>query len=400
MELRKSQLAAAVGAALLVGGTAAQAQVTGGQQGIQVQLYGQVSRALMFADDGHQSKWFHVDAQPSSTRFGINASAQATPGLRVGARIETEIKSNPSNEVNFALPSQGALSGDAVGFAERWLDAYFEGSWGRVNIGQGSGAADDASTVDLSGTGMANGNCVCDWGGGILFRGSDGSTLTTSVQNAFDMNDFESRYDRIMYTTPTFGGFRAQVGAGQKSATGEVVEASLWYAGKFMGDLQAAIGYSNEKLGTGPAGIVPETPDNETLGGSVSWLHTSGFNVTLAYTQMTVGGAAGLCAPGVNCPTGATLGSERDDVKSTWLKVGYKFGPHAIAVDYGQVKNGAAQDDDGKTYGVGYVWNPQRWLEIFANYRIYQLDRDSSLLAAGVNPEDVTVGAIGTRIRF
>ena len=126
MELRKSQLAAAVGAALLVGGTAAQAQVTGGQQGIQVQLYGQVSRALMFADDGHQSKWFHVDAQPSSTRFGINASAQATPGLRVGARIETEIKSNPSNEVNFAAPSQGALTGDAVGFAERWLDAFGE----------------------------------------------------------------------------------------------------------------------------------------------------------------------------------------------------------------------------------------------------------------------------------
>lgn len=399
MELRKSQLAAAVGAALLVGGTAAQAQVTGGQQGIQVQLYGQVSRAVMFADDGHQSKWFHVDAQPSSTRFGINASAQATPGLRVGARIETEIKSNPSNEVNFGNASQGAQADDSVGFAERWLDAYFEGSWGRINIGQGSGAADDASTVDLSGTGMANGNCVCDWGGGIAFRGSDGSTLATSVQNAFDMNDFESRYDRIMYTTPTFGGFRAQVGAGQKSATGEVVEASLWYAGKFMGDLQAAIGYSNEKLGAGPAGAVAETPDNETFGGSVSWLHTSGFNVTLAYTQMTVGGAAGLCAA-ATCPAGFTANQERDDVKSTWAKVGYKFGPHAIAVDYGQVKNGAADGDDGKTYGVGYVWNPQRWLEIFANYRIYQLDRDASLLAAGVGIEDVTVGAIGTRIRF
>ena len=399
MELRKSQLAAAVGAALLVGGTAAQAQVTGGQQGIQVQLYGQVSRALMFADDGHQSKWFHVDAQPSSTRFGINASAQATPGLRVGAKIETEIKSNPSNEVNFANASQGAQADDSVGFAERWLDAYFEGSWGRVNIGQGSGAADDASTVDLSGTGMANGNCVCDWGGGILFRGSDGSTLATSVQNAFDMNDFESRYDRIMYTTPTFGGFRGQVGWGQKSDAGEVFEASAWYAGKFMGDLQAAIGYSNEKLGAGPAGAVAETPDNETFGGSVSWLHASGFNVTLAYTQMTVGGAPGLCAA-ATCPAGFTANQERDDVKSTWAKVGYKFGAHAIAVDYGMVKNGAADGDDGKTYGVGYVWNPQRWLELFANYRIYQLDRDSSLLAAGVGIEDVTAAAIGTRIRF
>jgi hypothetical protein len=395
MELRKSQLAAAVGAALLVGGTAAQAQVTGGQQGIQVQLYGQVSRALMFADDGHQSKWFHVDAQPSSTRFGLNASAQATPGLRVGARIETEMKSNPSDTVSFADPSTGAVSGNVL-WAERWLDAYFEGSWGRVNIGQGSGAADDASTIDLSGTGMANGNCVCDWGGGIVFRGSDGSSLGTTVLAAFNNNDFESRYDRIMYTTPTFGGFRAQVGTGQKSDAGEVNEASVWWAGKVAGDLQAAIGWSDEKTGApaAPGGV--ETPSNQTFGGSVSWLHTSGFNVTFAYTQMEL---SALCTA-ATCPAGATVGSERDEVKFMWGKVGYKFGQHAIAVDYAQVKDQAAQGDDGKTYGVGYVWNPQRWLELFANYRIYQLDRDSSLLAAGVGIEDIAVGAIGTRIRF
>src|SRR5688572_758894 len=131
MELRKTQLAAAVGAALFVGATAVQAQ------NLQVQLYGQVSRALMFADDGHQSKWFHVDAQPSSTRFGIQGSAQATPGLRVGARIESEMKSNPSDQVSFANPSRGAVGAEEqVLFAERWLDAFFEGSWGRVNIGQ------------------------------------------------------------------------------------------------------------------------------------------------------------------------------------------------------------------------------------------------------------------------
>ena len=131
MELRKTHLAAAVGAALLVGGTAVQAQ------NLQVQLYGQVNRALMHADDGSHSKWFFVDGQPSSTRFGIQGTSQITPGLRAGARIETEIKSNPSNEVSFAVPSQGALAGDAVGFAERWLDLSFEGAWGRVNMGQG-----------------------------------------------------------------------------------------------------------------------------------------------------------------------------------------------------------------------------------------------------------------------
>jgi hypothetical protein len=392
MEHRKTQLAAAVGAALLLGAGAVQAQ------NLQVQLYGQVSRALMFADDGHQSKTFHVDAQPSSTRFGIQGAAQAMPGLRVGARIETEMKSNPSDTVSFADPSTGAVSG-TVAFAERWLDAFFEGSWGRFNIGQGSGGADDASTVDLSGTGMANGNCVCDWGGGIAFRTNTGGTTTTTVLGAFNNNDFESRYDRVMYTTPVFGGFRAQASYGQKSDAGEVVEASLWWSGKLAGDIQAAIGWSEEKIGTPatPPGV--EGPTNETFGGSVSWLHTSGLNATFAYTQMTIGGTAGLCTAST-CPAGTAVGSQRDDVKFYWGKVGYKWGAHAIAVDYNMVDDQFAQGDEGKSYGVGYVWNPIRWLELFGMYRIYQLDRHASLLPTGESLEDITVASVGTRIRF
>jgi predicted porin len=390
MDLRKTQLAAAVGAALFVGATAVQAQ------NLQVQLYGQVSRALMFADDGHQSKWFNVDAQPSSTRFGIQGSAQATPGLRVGARIESEMKSNPSDTVSFADPSTGAVGGTVL-FAERWLDTFFEGSWGRVNLGQGSGAADDASTIDLSGTGMANGNCVCDWGGGIAFRGSDtaGTPLGSTVLGVFNNNDFESRYDRVMYTTPTFNGFRAQVGYGQKSDAGEVTEASLWWSGKMAGDIQAAIGWSKEKTGANTQVVGgPDIPHNETMGGSVSWLHTSGFNVTFAYTQMDI---SALCTA-TTCLAGDR---ERDEATFTWLKVGYKTGPHAFAIDYAIAEGNAANGDEGKSYGVGYVWNPIRWLEIFAQYRIYQLDRNTALLPVGVTgTEDVTVGSIGTRIRF
>src|ERR671919_561257 len=97
MKLRKTQLAAAVGAALLVSGTAVQAQ------NLTVQLYGQVNRALMWADNETQNRVFHVDGQPSSTRFGIRGTSQIAPGLRAGAQIESEMKSNPSNAVNFGL---------------------------------------------------------------------------------------------------------------------------------------------------------------------------------------------------------------------------------------------------------------------------------------------------------
>jgi predicted porin len=402
MKHRKTQLAAAVSAALLVGGTAVQAQAPAAPPAaLTVQLYGQVSRALMFADDGFQSKWFHVDGQPSSTRFGIQGTSQIAPGLRAGARIETEMKSNPSDVVSFqphattttttgvAGPSAGAVAvpaastlgtttpSDAPLFAERWLDAFFEGAWGRINLGQGSGAADDASTIDLSGTGMANGTCVCDWGGGIFWRtaaggilGQTATAVGTRVIDTHNNNDFESRYDRVMYTTPVFGGFRAQAGTGQKSDAGEVNEASVWYSGKILGELQAALGWSEEKTGTAT------TPHNETVGGSISWLSTFGLNVTFAMTQAEI----------------STAG--RDKQKFWWTKVGYKFGAHAIAVDYNQTEDMAANGDEGKTYGIGYVWNPIRWAEIYVGYRIYQLDRPATAI------EDIKIGQIGTRLRF
>ena len=60
-----------------------------------------------------------------------------------------------------------------------------------------------------------------------------------------------------------------------------VCRRSIWWSGKFAGEIQAAIGWSDEKV----AG--PDT--NETIGGSISWLHTSGFNVTFAYTESNVG---------------------------------------------------------------------------------------------------------------
>lgn len=359
MKHRKTQLAAAVGAALLLGAGAAQAQ------NLQVQLYGQVNRALMFVDDEVQSKWFHVDGQPSSTRFGIQGTSQISPGLRAGARIESEMKSNPSNVVTFANASTGAVGGQVL-FAERWLDAFVEGGWGRINIGQGSGAADDASTIDLSGTSVANGLALSDWAGGIAFTGAAGLPTVGAV---IDNLDFESRYDRAMYTTPVFGGFRAQVGFGQRTSAGEAVEASVWFSGKLAGDFQAALGWSNVSADGSATG------DRETIGGSVSWLHTSGFNVTGSYTTRD-------------------LNAQNRDISHWSVKLGWKFGPHAISGIYALGEDQAAAGDEATGYGLAYVWNPIRWAEIYASYILFQLDRP------GVSANDVTSFQVGTRLRF
>src|SRR5262245_23109279 len=143
---RKTQIAAAVGAALFVTGTAAFAQA-----GPTVQAYGQISRTLLWADDGVQNKWFHTDNEASGTRFGLTGSAPAFSGNRAGFRIELDLQSNESQRVNFS--SSGPVSNfpgtaSGTGFNERHMDAWLEGNWGRFNIGQGDGAANGASESD------------------------------------------------------------------------------------------------------------------------------------------------------------------------------------------------------------------------------------------------------------
>ena len=371
MKLRKTQVAAAVGAALFVAGTTVYAQTAP-----TVQVYGQVSRALLHADDGEQNKWFHVDNEASGTRFGITGTGQALPGLRFGFRIELDLQSNESQLVNFGAAGpvtsfSGAASG--AGFNERHMDAWVEGGWGRVNIGQGDGAANGASESDLSGTGMTNGIGVADLGGGFQYRA--GTALSgVTVGQSINQQDFESRYDRLMYVSPTFGGFRGQVSWGQ-NANVDIKEIGVFYGAKMggLGELAASLGWSEQGAVT-----VGGTKD-ETMGGSISWLHGSGFNLTYSYT---------------NRDNPAVAGAAVRDSTFNYFKVGFKRGQHAIAIDYAMGDDFVAVGDEAKMYGIGYVWSPVRWLELYAGYKIHEMDRTA------VSLEDVKFATLGTRVRF
>jgi hypothetical protein len=374
MKLRKTQVAAAVGAALFVAGTAVQAQTAP-----TVQVYGQVTRALLFADDGTQSKWFHVDNEASGTRFGFTGTGQALPGLRFGFRIELDLQSNESQRVNFgpAAPVSNfpGHDEDVGGFAERHMDAWVEGGWGRLNMGQGDGAANGASESDLSGTGLANGIGVADLGGGFAYRNAAGALTANTIGGTINQQDFESRYDRLMYVTPTFGGFRAQASWGQ-NGNADIKEASLWYGAKMggLGELAAALGWSSQ------GAVAPGAEKDETIGGSISWLHGSGLNLTYAYTNRDNPVAAGAAGR---------------DSTFNYFKVGFKRGQHAVAVDYAMGDDFSAVGDEAKMYGIGYVWSPVRWLDVTASYKIHKLETT----ALG-ELEDIKIGTIGTRVRF
>ena len=361
MRFRIALLSAAVGAAFAAPSVYAQGQ------GLEVRLSGQVNRALMHVDDGSKSNVFFVDNSISSTRFRLSAAAPVMPGLRAGAIFETEFQSNPSNGVSFEEPDVAAE------FAERHMDLFFEGGWGKVSLGQGDGAANGAMEVDLSGTAVAHWSGTNNIGGAFGFRTGAGALVGPTISNVINNQDFESRYDRVRYDTPSFGGFRVATSWGTKDAGRDVRELALWYSGEMggLGRLAAALGWSNQQADVD----VPTSEEDEVIGGSVSWLHGSGLNLTLAHSQRD-------------------FRITGDKGKFTYAKVGYKFGRHAVSLDWGQGEDLATVGDEGDMIGIGYVWTPIQWAEIYAAFKRHGLDR------AGVDADDINIMMIGSRIRF
>ena len=66
---------------------------------IKVQTYGHVNRAILFWNDGINSRVSFVDNNTSSSRLGFIGEGTIRPGLTVGARFETEFVWPSSSEI-------------------------------------------------------------------------------------------------------------------------------------------------------------------------------------------------------------------------------------------------------------------------------------------------------------
>jgi len=354
---KKIVLSAAIGTALLVGAAGASAQ------SLQVELSGQVNRAIMHADDGIDSDLFNVDNDNSSTRFRFKGTQAINASTKAGVTFEVEYQSNPSNAVSFG-GSTGSPSID-----ERVMELFFQSSWGMVTLGQGDGAANGGVEVDLSGTTVAHYSDVAAFGGGISFRTAAGGTGPT-VGTVLSSQDFESRYDRLRYDTPKFAGFSLAASLGNKDADNrEVTELALRYAGKgSLGELAAAVGYSSQDA------AAPGGQDDNTVGGSVSWLHGSGLNLTAGTTTRE------------RTPT--------RDGKFNYFKVGFKWGDHALSADVGQAKDQNAAR--GKADHIPRAYHSK---EVSCS-ELYAKARNSTLEQPGIEYEDVQVMMAGARLKF
>jgi hypothetical protein len=57
-----------------------------GNDKVGLKIYGQVNRAMLLVDDGHNAKAFSVDNDSSSTRIGLDGGVQATDDLKIGTK--------------------------------------------------------------------------------------------------------------------------------------------------------------------------------------------------------------------------------------------------------------------------------------------------------------------------
>ncbi len=328
---------------------------------VEVKLSGQINRMIMWADNGNDSELIHVDNDNSSTRFRLTGSEQVNESVKVGVAWETEFESNTSSGVDVPNNSDNSAS-----FKERKLEAYFVVPFGKISIGQGDGAANGTSESDLSGTSVITYSGVNDTAGDIQFRLGD-DTAVAAVGDTRSNFDGLSRNDRLRYDTPKFAGFSLATSI----TNGDAWEVAARYRAEFegFGKIAASIGYVDTDDRTNPS--------LTQLGGSVSYLNPVGINLTLAYGSQDIDGATG------------------DDPMGYYAKLGYRFGKHAIAAEYGMTEDLDVDGDESSNFGLAYVVKPWKGVELYAAYRIYELER------TGVSDiEDIRQVMVGTRVKF
>ena len=339
----------------------------GNAQALEAEISGHVNRAVMFADDGERNEIFFVDGEPSNTRFRFVGSEEILPGIEAGIKWEMEFVSQNSSRVS--IDNRDA-DGD-FDLNERHQDIYFQGAFGKFSIGQGDGAGNGISEIDLSGTSIAQYSGAGDNGGSLVFA-DDGNPIGVTVNDSYDQFDFESRYDRVRYDTPALGPVVLSTSYGNKGEN-DVYEFAATADTEVpgLGKFAAGLAYSN----LGEEGTNNEE-ERETIGGSVSFLSDLGPNLTVVYTTREDDGL---------------------DADTIYVKGGYKMGQHAVSVDYGRTSfdESSANVDKGQFYGAAYVFKPVGWAELYAAVKIHTVD-----LETGSDPDDITIGLVGSRIKF
>ena len=373
--------------ALAVSGVAGQALA------VDVELYGQVNKALAFTDDSSATDFSVVDNDVSSTRFGLKGSQALEGGLTASVLLETEIQDNPSNSVTqntTTNQSSAAQDPAAASFATRHARVGLAGDFGAVFIGRQSTATDSVTEQDLAGVGdLMYSASLGDLMGGYKVRTTTANqfvstTLTsaaagsaTTIGALAGNMDGNGRANAIRYDSPIFNGFQARGSVVQ----GGDVDIAGYYSGKYDAlTVKAAVGYvMYNDLATTTSNIL-----ESQLSGSVTVGHENGLAGTLALGKQSL----------------ENKGTGIDAPSFMYGKVGYSWDAFEVAVDYGTYEDAltVAKSHEIKTLGLGGQYNLGNGVSVAASYRTAEVDVANT--GTAVNTEDLSQYTMSLRVKF
>ncbi len=190
-----------------------------GNRKVSLVISGQISTQLMFWDDGIKSDVYVSGPTQSNSRWRMTGTAKISPEVTAGFLYEFEAFASQSSSQNQLIGNGMTVNGTSgddnggSGHSLREMMAWVEHSrLGRVSMGHGSTAANNAILVDLSGKGMAASNDVRLHSSGMYIAfgvgGGVHSNLTWgNLFNGASGDWLNERNEHIQYRTPTVAGF-------------------------------------------------------------------------------------------------------------------------------------------------------------------------------------------------
>ena len=343
--------------------------VSSSQPEVKVSLSGQVNRAINFANDGDSTKAYFVDNDVSNSQFRVLGLANYNEDVRFGGLLEVGFSPNNSSDVSQDNEDAGDLID--VRRAETGVDSK---RFGRLWLGEGSAATDNVAEYDLSGLDVIMYAGVADIVGGLQFT-ADGDLTGLTVADAFF--DFDGdRQNRVRYDTPVFGpGLQFSTSAGSDQR----YDASLNWGGDFDQWTGVEVGPFTTLAAIGISDPSEDGVDYRLMG-SGSILHNpTGLNFTVS--------------------SGMDQADEGDPYnlygKLGWYGTLNTLGNTGLGIDFTRGNDVAADGVTGYSVGGAVVQTIEGYgTELYSQVRWYTLDDNDPSV------DDITVGTIGTRVKF
>jgi hypothetical protein len=250
-----------------------------GNRRLQLSLYGQLNRALLFWDDGFDRGTFVVDNHTSSSRFGFAGQTALVPGWTAGFRLEFEAGFPSSHEVFNGPGGSDGLTEESFEAGPRLRQGYWDiasKDYGRLAVGFQSPATDDITIINL---GSQMNDAAVHLNNAFRIRLDLAKPfITTDVTWGEVAHNVDSLRDNfVRYDTPIFAGFLLSA-----AANADVWDIAVRYQNGANGfRVAGGVGYMNDATQFDIA--KPHERPFRDVKGSASLLHeATGLYVSVA----------------------------------------------------------------------------------------------------------------------